>query len=796
MNGSAVHHAGEEPIRGEDMTKALRLKTTKLWRRWLALACVMTFCLAGATLNLLAAQEPPDPAAVSQRFSEWNAALEQIARELNGGKLDETQLEGLSDRAIELRSQVVDFSEEIEVFTNDARELRESFMADKPSEGAESDQTKAQADELTKRVALFDGWTRQSNLTLARADQLLDRISSQRLAQLAKSLAERGPLPINPIVWWRAVGEIGALGNAATAALGETYESWREPGSETGITAASVLGIAITAWLTTLLALRFMARMSWPILRPTLSGPACQITLAALVPALPWIAAAVAASQAASLKDWLPLVPGRGVVMALLTLLATAAVNLWILRAAIVRPPAGAALLTQDDPDRTTAIRLYAILLALFSIDIGLHTLPSTMIGANLLAVWALIIALAGSYFGREAVTVASRLLARHGVANGKLARLLLLLVPMVVAAASILAAAFGYGQFGIYVISNSLATAAVCIVAWALRQAAQEIVVRACDIASPSGQFLANKLGFDQPTLRLAQFWLGMGLDVAVVLATAIALMVVWGTGTQDAMLMIERLIEGVRVGNVTLSLADLVIAILTFMIGVWITRFVQGILEHRVFPGTQLDLGVRNSLRSGLGYIGVIIAGAFAILVLGIDLSNLALVAGALSVGIGFGLQNIINNFVSGLILLIERPVKVGDWISVGGNEGVIKRINVRSTELITDARASVLVPNADFLGVSVTNWTHKDLGGRLHLTFSLPEDLGAEGGRDLLIACAKAHPKVLSDPPIKVLLLDIGGGYSFELAADVADVTTMKEVSSDLRYAVDKALRGRKD
>jgi small-conductance mechanosensitive channel len=375
---------------------------------------------------------------------------------------------------------------------------------------------------------------------------------------------------------------------------------------------------------------------------------------------------------------------------------------------------------------------------------------------------------------------------------DGKLARFILLIVPGIVAIVSLASTAVGYAQFGHYVFSNALATAAVLFLAWAARGIAAEVLQRVCDVESPAGHVLADRIGADQAALRLVQFWLGLMLDLAVPAVALLALMVVWGTGTEDAFLLTERLVDGIRVGNVTLSLADLVAAIVTFVVGVWLTRLSQRILDRRVFPGTQLDLGVRNSLRSGLGYIGVIIAGAIAILALGINLSNLALVAGALSVGIGFGLQNIINNFVSGLILLIERPVKVGDWITVSGNDGVVNRINVRSTEIITSSRASVLIPNADFLSASVTNWTLKDKGGRLHLTFRIPGKLGAAGGRDLLLASARSVPKVQSHPEPRVLLQDIGDTYTFELEADVGDATTMREVASDLRYAVDAALR----
>ena len=763
----------------------------------LAFTCLVVISLVTPWQGGVAAQEPPDPASVSQRVAAWSSTLEKLSHDVNTLKLDETQLEALSDQAVDIRSQALAFMEELKPFADEAHELHDAFVSASPGDADESPEIKAQGKELEGRVAQFEGWLREIDLTLARADQLLDRISSRRLAQLAKSLAERGPLPINPFVWGRAAQESWRLARFAGTGVADSVRLWLQPGSETGVTAASVLGIALAAFVVTSIGLRLITRRTWPVLGPTLNGPACRIMLAVLRSAAPWIAAVTAAWLAAPLKDWLPLVPGRTAVLASLGMSLTAAVNIWILRAVVTQPPLGVASIATGDADRSMIAKVYVALLVLFSADAGLQIMTSTFTGPNLIAVWALIVTLVGSYYGREAVAITGRLLAHHGFADSKLIRLLLLIVTTAVATVSIIASVLGYAQFGDYVFSNSLASALALFAALGLRQATHDIVVRVCDIDSPAGRVLRDKLGADQPALRLAQFWLGIGLDLAGLVVTAVALMVIWGTGIEDAVLMLQRLVEGIRVGNVTLSLADLVIAILTFVVGVWITRLAQKILERRVFPGTQLDLGVRNSLRSGLGYIGVIVAGvivagAIAVMALGINLSNLAIVAGALSVGIGFGLQNIINNFVSGLILLIERPVKVGDWISVGSNEGIVKRINVRSTEITTGSRASVLVPNADFLSVSVTNWTHKDKGGRLQLTFHTPESLGAEGGRDMLLACAKAHPKVLSDPPISVLLHEIGGGYTFELEADVADVTTMKAVASDIRFAVDRALR----
>src|SRR6202040_1029442 len=209
-----------------------------------------------------------------------------------------------------------------------------------------------------------------------------------------------------------------------------------------------------------------------------------------------------------------------------------------------------------------------------------------------------------------------------------------------------------------------------------------------------------------------------------------------------------------GAGVGAVSISLSTIIIAILLLLFGFIATRAVQRWLDRRFLPRTGLDPGLQNSVSVLFGYAGVITALIIALAELGIDLQKIALIAGALSVGIGFGLQSVVSNFVSGLILLAERPIRVGDSIVVKGEEGWVRRIRVRATEIETFERASVIIPNSELITGVVKNWTHANTMGRIILKIGVDYASDPEQVRDLLLACANEHPQVVDVPPPRAL------------------------------------------
>lgn len=248
----------------------------------------------------------------------------------------------------------------------------------------------------------------------------------------------------------------------------------------------------------------------------------------------------------------------------------------------------------------------------------------------------------------------------------------------------------------------------------------------------------------------------------------------------------------EGIKVGEIQISLDIIFLLAIVFAVGVGITRWLQKLFRVAILPRTKIDIGGQNAMITGIGYIGVTLSALIAISSAGLNLSSLAIFAGALSVGIGFGLQTIASNFVSGIILLIERPIKEGDWIDVAGYSGYVRKISVRSTRVETFDHHDVIIPNAELVAGVVKNMTLTGNTGRVIVPVGVAYGTDAEEVKRLLLEIATNHQMVLNYPKPAVLFMGLGeSSIDFELRCFVIDVNSMLSVQSDINFAIYKVL-----
>ncbi|MBB4006063.1 mechanosensitive ion channel domain-containing protein [Allorhizobium taibaishanense] len=301
-------------------------------------------------------------------------------------------------------------------------------------------------------------------------------------------------------------------------------------------------------------------------------------------------------------------------------------------------------------------------------------------------------------------------------------------------------------------------------------------------------GRFMQRRFNFGP--VALDQFGIVAGLLIyGFVFIIGVPLVLVsWGFQPPDIQTWFYNLFIQINIGGISISIVGIFSGIAIFLIGVVITRWFEKWLDGNVMARSQVDAGVRNSVKTSVGYFGAIVAGFMGLSAAGINLSSLALVAGALSVGIGFGLQNIISNFVSGLILLFERPFKVGDWVATGTSEGFVRRISVRATEIETFQRQSIIVPNSQLINASVGNWTHRNKLGRIDMQVSAKAINDARHVMAILREVAGEIPGVLRTPePVVVFKNFDGGDLEFEVRVFVGDVLNGLSVRNELRLSI---------
>ncbi len=353
---------------------------------------------------------------------------------------------------------------------------------------------------------------------------------------------------------------------------------------------------------------------------------------------------------------------------------------------------------------------------------------------------------------------------------------------------AAIIASLLGYVNFAKFVNEQLIGGAIVVLAAMLLFKFVDDFSTWLLNADSKVGQTILLSTGLSVSRLEQAGVLLSAMLRALVVLIALLALAAPFGNvGT-----IVERiaaLANGITINkDLTLQPGRIVTGVLVLLVGVGLTQLMQRWLTDTYLPKTELDLGARNSISTIAGYVGIILVGLWALTAMGLDMKNLALLASALSVGIGFGLQAIIQNFVSGLILLAERPVKIGDWVKLGDQEGDIRRINVRSTEIQVGDKSTLIVPNSELITKTIRNMTMGNNQGRIQIQFAVPTSTDVAGLKQALLDAYGAHQAVLAQPAPSVFIDSIAGGQiTFNSFAYVASPRQVYGTRSDLYFSL---------
>lgn len=298
---------------------------------------------------------------------------------------------------------------------------------------------------------------------------------------------------------------------------------------------------------------------------------------------------------------------------------------------------------------------------------------------------------------------------------------------------------------------------------------------------------------GEEGPSMRDQAAVLLSGLGrVAIALLAIILVLAPFGEAPMDLVQRFDQLRKGLAIGEAQIRPGAVLQALVVLAMSLLGVKMLKRWLSNRYLPTTELDPGMQLSAATLFGYGGFVVAVALSLSAAGIGLERVAWIASALSVGIGFGLQAVVQNFVSGLILLAERPVKVGDWVSLGGVEGDILRINVRATEIQMGDRSTVIVPNSEFVTKTVRNVTRSNPLGLVQIKLPMPLSTDAEQVRDLMLQAFADHEDVLETPAPNVFLDGIDAGHLvFNAKGYVSSPRAAYGVRSALLFTVLKRL-----
>lgn len=744
------------------------------------LCLLLTFVFSVAVASGAGAQSTPEAQQID--YNRWTAIAETAEALIDNRNATEEALTNIRTQVSDLRAQFLVVRDAQQLRVNEVQAQIAALGPLPEGDAEEAPEIAARRAELTEQLTQRQTPLLAAVEAFARAEVIIRGIDRELRARQADALLTLGPSPLAPGNWLAAMD--GMLGTIGTA-IEEITQAWKDPARS----AERITDLPITLGALALAFLMLLRGRTW---MEHLTG--------LLLSSTAILRGRVAAAFVVSLSQLLVPFIGLLLLTAALSLLRLSGPRIDAVVDALV--PAGMALfvarwlslhifpivedrqlsLNLDERDKRKA-RVAGLLLGLV---VGVETLTRAAFDApgfdtGALATIDFPILVIAAFLMFQLARILARHTPRRGVTEtgeeidqtpyfDRMIVLMTRLLTLVAIVAPLLGAA-GYMAASrqlVFPAIDSLALIALLMVLHRLVTAIYAAII-GDDTAASNGLI---------PALS--------GLVLSILAIGPLAL--IWGARTTDLLEVYTTFSEGVSLGETRLSPATLLWFVIVFIIGYTVTRVLQGALGTSVLPKTSMEKGAQKALVSGVGYVGITAAALIAFSSAGIDLSGLAIVAGALSVGIGFGLQNIVSNFVSGIILLIERPVSEGDWVEVGTTSGIIQNISVRSTMIETFDRSKVIVPNADLISGAVTNFTKSSKTGRLIVPVGVAYGSNTRKVSAILQEIAETDPLVVMDPKPSVIFKGFGAdSMDFEIRAILRDVNFKLSVASEMNHKI---------
>jgi small-conductance mechanosensitive channel len=754
--------------------------------------------LAGVTLAQQPLISPPalepapaPPVAAAAGLDAVKTAIDGIERGLGASAQTEDGLVELKRRLAPLRDGLRDRLTQLDLRLKQVDQRAAQLGAPPDSSGTEDAAITAERLRLAGQRSDIEGALKQAKLLADRADDLDERINQRRRELFTNRLFARSASLFDAAFW----NDLAESVPAEFRGLADLLSSWVAYARGNGGVGGAVAAIAIlaalggAAWFAVRWRRRFTAVAAPRRFDKALAATIILGTSIATMPVL--IAASVLVLRNFGLLPSALVDIGFGLAAAALVVGFGRGVAI-----ALFAPgaPARRIIPFEDHEAESYASHLIwasrvfgvAVFLNVVHRSLGSPVAPIIATG-ELLAVAILAITIHLLWRSTQADFRATP----DGAASTRLTWLRGVFWLMGIAIATALAT--GYVGFAVFLAGRMLAILALGGAVTIVVVFIDALLTELLSADTPHGRKIAVAFGLTPRGLDLIETLASAVLRVVLIVLAVLMVMSFSGIFADDIFSVFQRATWDYVIGNVSLSPTAILSALTFLLIGGLAIRAAQRWLATKFLPRTGLDAGLQNSILALFGYAALIAVLALSLGALGIDLQKIALIAGALSVGIGFGLQAVVSNFISGLILLAERSIRVGDWVVVKNEEGWVRRISIRATEIETFDRASVIIPNQEFITGVVKNWTHGNTLGRIVIKVRVAYDSDVAKVRELLLECGTKHPQVLQATPPAVYLMGFGDiGIDFELRCLLGNIEQSFSVRNDLYLEVLRKFR----